>query len=406
MVKFVLISIAILFVTCFAFSQTRSGFVVKTNGDTIRGSIYLARTEYTAQFVEMDQNGARIEYTPSDLSAFEVGDSRYIAARVEIDRSPRTLREFDKSVEGRGISTESLFLQTYQVGKASLYRYVDERSNFHYFVGIDGRIEELRVRVQLIFQNGADVLVTYPVYRDQLHRMFADCPEADKLIDKAGYDLASLRKVMTKFNACHSEVESEVMKKDKGPSFIPGIGLGFINSKFNNDPKAAMPAGAASYSSSSSFVPMAYLLIRSGRTRGQLAISNELTYYSVSYTSKEQPLPNRPYFYSLDYLRYNVGFRLSTPLEKAGIVYAQLGFGMGKALSKSYYSGPGGPFVPSSRDSGIQLIIGTQLKLVGLQLRLDRAAGFSEAVGFATRTLHTGAMLTIDLSRGKASRKH
>ncbi len=385
--------------SCLAQPISDSGLLVLTNGDTVRGTVTLRRSEQNPRSVDFETAGSTRAYRPHEVSYLQFGNQvAYIGVVTDIDQSPMTLKDLSEPNVREESKRDTVFLTVIVRGKLSLYRFIDRRGNNHYFAGKDGQVRELHFRVrQLDRKYGASIL-TFDLYKQELKELIQQCPQAEPFIEKTEYTQKSLQQLFMVYNErCHPDITSSVDKPLR-PTLVVSIFGGGTTSTLDNGLSSGTGPAIARYDGTPKPAGGLNVEIQAHRMLRRLSVVNEFLYYSVDFTSISTG-GAIPYRYNLDYLRYNLAGRMYFvwgPLRP----YVQAGAGLGKATRVSYYSGSGtNLFVPTNKDRGVFAAVGMKYHRVGLQVRYERSTGFSDAVGFRARTNTWFGFLSIDLNK-------
>jgi hypothetical protein len=376
--------------------------IVNQAGDSLRGEITVPRSDTNPRFVDFTQGGTTTRYRADQLKYFRIGDeASYIGFIGDIDKSPVKLSEFVDGTITAGTVRDTVLLSIVILGKLSLYRLMDGRSNIHYFVGEKGNVSELILRVRRVEKPGGYGLMTSEVYKSQLRKMITDCSQAEPWIDKTEYRESSLSKLISKYNSCHQETPTYVQKQSR-PHLVIGLSGGVVMSSLNNLTAGQSPgATGATYNGSTRPAGGLTVEILAPRMLKKFSIINEVLVHGVNFV-REDPGPASAYFFELDYLRYNLGGRRYFGGEKLK-PYVQVGVGAGRAYRTSYFSGNPvqSSFKPSKKDYAAHMGAGLKYGRFGFHARYERSVGFSEIIYFTPRVNNIFTMFTIDLNKPK-----
>lgn len=171
------------------------GYIVLTNGDTLKGHIQL-KGYYTAPeqvYYTKDASGQGTDYSVKNCTAFGTNDEAYQRWIVKIDMS--TMNEIDYIIHYEDSTLlDTVFLkQVYKGKNLSLYKYFrgnergflkEEKEKMHFFLRDKEKMQELILRYKNPTSNTAfykkmsvhdgDLMkrTTQPFYRDQLCAYF------------------------------------------------------------------------------------------------------------------------------------------------------------------------------------------------------------------------------------------
>ncbi len=382
----------------FAQPMSEPGFIVLNTGDTLRGTITLRRGEQNPKSLDFAKDGSPRTYRPLEVVYFQFGDkAAYVGVAAEIDQSPMTLKDFSEPNVREESRLDTVFLSVIVRGKLSLYSLVDRRGNKHYFAGKDGQVSELHYRLRLLHRQYSSRTLELNLYREELKGLIQQCPQAEPLIDRVEHSQRSLQQLFMIYNErCHPEVESKVNTPLR-PTLVVSIFGGGTFAVLDNGQSSGTGPAIATYRGTQKPAGGLYLEVQAHKMLRRLSVINEFLYYSVDFVSTS----SIQYRYNLDYLRYNLAGRM---YFSGGSVrpFLQAGAGIGKATRVSYFSGTGpSVFVPTNKDRGVFVAVGTKWKRLGMQVRYERGTGFSDAVGFRARVNSYMAFVSVDLNKLK-----
>lgn len=192
--------------------RTRGGFIVTTNNDTLRGELRSKNWRRTPTEIRFRQNAAEdfVTYDTGSIVYFVAGNDRYIRAIVT-----REISSLDYAYDGgemlnplnAPVKRQRLFLKRLVAG--SRYDLLEvkefERTNY-YLKDSDGNIIDLSYKVE---RNSSGNILRYFLFRQTLRTINAkhnNDPAIDAAINMAGYDGASLSRIVTKLNQAPSAI--------------------------------------------------------------------------------------------------------------------------------------------------------------------------------------------------------
>ena len=183
----------------------RPGYVVRLNGDTLRGEVDVRGEQRMAALCLFRSGSETTRYAPTELKAFGLqGGARYEACPVPVGAAGAT-------PPVAPASPAVLFMQVLAQGRAMLYSYTDERDRVRYcFRGTDGAVSELIETTQIVETNTAQRVQerTFP-FRQVLSRAFVDCPAVQNMLIKATLKDSQLTAIFNRYNTC-------------GAGYVPG----------------------------------------------------------------------------------------------------------------------------------------------------------------------------------------
>ncbi|WP_190927663.1 outer membrane beta-barrel protein [Hymenobacter armeniacus] len=199
----------------------RPGYVVKTEGDTLRGQVQVRgahRSEALCRFRPNSEAGT-VDYKPAALRGYGLANGQ----RYETRLVPTT------DSLGRPAQRQ-LFLEPLVSGRASLYTRRDAFDEVHYYLYLAqagaGPVQELENRVVRRIYTANEAPEVIPVYRKTLSEAFRDCFAVQPSLPKLEYTASSLAAVVRRYNAC-SEPEAVFKSKDTGGPKRQGATVAF-----------------------------------------------------------------------------------------------------------------------------------------------------------------------------------
>ncbi|UOQ53556.1 outer membrane beta-barrel protein [Hymenobacter cellulosivorans] len=198
--------VALLLSSSVTFAQTsfRPGYIVPLAGDTVRG---------TVQYQSGQGNGLRCR--------FQIAADQTVA-----EYQPEQLRGYGftkgqdyQSQQLAGPAGRRVFVQAVVLGKASLYRFINEQDKDCYYVGTDAKapLEALIQKDTLQANSNKDVYAktlvrTYP-FRNVLWKVMADCPSVQTTVARMELAENSLVRVFSAYNACMGGATNQYVAK-------------------------------------------------------------------------------------------------------------------------------------------------------------------------------------------------
>ncbi|MDR3715070.1 MAG: hypothetical protein P4L51_19825 [Puia sp.] len=211
----------------------RPGLIVKSNGDTVRGTIDYGnryRNPYTIRFKADPPGSPELKYTPKELSYFEAsGLDAYKTAIISKDMRPVEPAEINRDTRDT-VETDTVFLRVLVAGrKYSLYRFTDFKNHF-YFQVANGRLTELTYKVYLDATGDPQVLT----YREALMEIAVENNMSSLRhdIDWAGYSEKYLSRVVMALNGNAPTVVYGAASKRAGTGPQPFISVGMSGTRF------------------------------------------------------------------------------------------------------------------------------------------------------------------------------
>lgn len=188
-----------------AFAQTsfRPGYVVPLTGDTVRGAVQYQGGQGNGVHCRFQPAGeqAATEYQPGQLRGYGfVGGQDYQSRQLP------------------GTAGPQVFLQALVLGKASLYRFINEQDKDCYYVGsaapapVEALIQQDTMQASDNQQYPKMMVRTYP-FRSVLWKVMADCPSVQTSLARMELRETSLVRVFTAYNACVGAAAGQYVAK-------------------------------------------------------------------------------------------------------------------------------------------------------------------------------------------------
>lgn len=258
------------------------GYIIRNNGDTLRGFIDYRNRELNPDKIYFKENlrGKRTEYTPMNCKSFRVLDEYYAGAIVTTEISPDDSRQLDDGPELK-LRTDTTFLQAMISGKKSIYFYMNKFGNEQFYIRNDSSFE-LLIRKKYKKNTGNQTLVfENKKYIGQLAIYLHDCPTIQKQLEKTEYRKKSIEDLFLYYYNCNSSGIKFQKKTEKSRvefGVLAGMSMTKLNIKSNDFSYTSDPV----HSLSMNFTGGLFLEIIFPRNRGKWSLCNELTYSNFS----------------------------------------------------------------------------------------------------------------------------
>lgn len=223
-------------ILCFAgntlYSQTNweSASITTTSGEIIQGYAEDRRWRFRIRSLRFRENAdARVvKYSLSELSAFRLGDRRYLVQDVKVNTSPRDPQKLVPETE-KTYEKQHLALLTLIDGPISLYEFTDEDSNRHYYIKERGRALEYldfgkyktEKRFSKTFYKESNT------FRGTLLRVLDGCTRLRPEIIKAKYRKDDLVSLINNYYRCGAGDPDYELRSEKGVWSV-GLDAGMI----------------------------------------------------------------------------------------------------------------------------------------------------------------------------------
>ena len=194
-----------------AYSRTKwePGYLVKNNGDTLRGLIFFRHGHKSPATVslKLEKDQSASVYKPIDVRMFSVVEDAqqiyYSSFVTDIDHSTITLDQLESSPVVKP-TRDTVFSQLILKGKKSLYLYVDRlnRKDHYLVTDEDGRPTDLYNKRYFVATDRINT--TYSgQYKLQLQKLFSDCSKITMAqIDATTFTKRNIIKLVDLYNQC------------------------------------------------------------------------------------------------------------------------------------------------------------------------------------------------------------
>ena len=282
---FLLLSVGLM-----AQSNWQSAVITTADGEQLVGKIDDRRWGFRIRQLRFKPAGSQEVqrlFIP-DLKSFTVADRQYFVRDLAVNSSPRATLDLVKP-ERRSVEQSPKAIMLLLEGPVSLFSYVDEQSNTHFFAQKrGGEVTYLEFGRYLLDQEYSKTYYTEPdVFRDQLIDLLRDCPKLELEISRVKYRQEPLIKLFERYYACSNERATyELPRTEGGWSF--GVDAGVVRS---TPDYGEIEPGAIFFSGLSSTDPAAgaHLTYRFSGLSGDVAVRLGVWYESFEVT-KSVPL--------------------------------------------------------------------------------------------------------------------
>ena len=223
-----------------SFSQSTFVEGTITTNDSIQhfGQIKFESWTQNPEKIEFKSDNVSKKYSPKDILAFTIEDSKYKSEFITLDVSSQIVQTMKKGEEPK-FEQKHVFLKVLVEGEGSLYEYYDNRS--HFFIKINDEISELINRKFLadvdeeLLTNKRTKILVYEKYIGQLKLYFSNCESLN--ITKLEYNKSQLQKLFNEYNKCIGKGSdySASLDKSKVDFYITaGISYSNLNIKYSS----------------------------------------------------------------------------------------------------------------------------------------------------------------------------
>jgi hypothetical protein len=228
----------VVFISSVTFAQTnfKPGVLVTLSGDSVKGSVDDQQWRRNPKSIKFREGNSDKLYSPGDIKAFTIrGKVSYESHRVKYDSSSERESRLTSSPVAAW-KEKRLFLKVLVAGRATLYRFVEDNDRIHYFIGKDGKVEEL-INHRFLLSGSVQ---TNRQYIEQLKVAFGDCASI-KIGPSLRYNEESLVKMFEKYSACTGSAIATSKKEKTLVKF--GIVGSVASDQFGGNPTYAAAIG-------------------------------------------------------------------------------------------------------------------------------------------------------------------
>jgi hypothetical protein len=343
---FILLIFTFFALQCNTYAQENfiKGFVISSNGDTLRGLINYKNWEKNPRLVQfkIGNNDTKKSYSPNDIKGFGVNNVYYESAIVQLEVT-RNSTIYLIASEALEIKVDTLFLEAIIRGKKSLYAYKSDEIREQFYIKNGSNFDLLIYKKYLKEKDNKTIITANTSYLGQLSMYLQDMSDLQSSLRSVDYTLESLKKLFNNYYQRDSlKVQSliEYQQKYDKIAFKFGVfaGISNFNMKFNGSNFPELING----NFSASINPLAgiSLDIVFPKNRRRWAFRNEIGY--SSFQTKGTYLD---YSYPEKYISYETKFDYSylklinmirySPFIGKFSLYLSAGISNGFAFKKS-----------------------------------------------------------------------
>ncbi len=243
------------------------------------------------------------KYILSELQNFQMGGRKYIVRDVTINTSPRNPQQL-VSEEDKTYEKQRIALLTLVEGTVSLYEFIDEESNRHYFIQESGQALEYldfaRYTVEKRFSK--TFYKESNPFRGTLLRVLDACFRLRPEIIKAKYRKEDLVKLINNYYNCGEGTVSYTLEPEPGQWSV-GLDVGIVQA---NPTYGEIANPVYPFRELTSLDPAfgAHIKYRFGGPRGNVALRLGAQYHSFNVNSsaldleQEDPAAESTFFYN------------------------------------------------------------------------------------------------------------
>lgn len=366
-----------------------NGYIVPTNGDTLRGLITFSEQFRTPRFIKYQKviTDAPVTYNPSDVVSFYIEEKKQYFYTHTLDVDIRSVRQDSLLTDNSQPiqKQKTIFLLKLVEGPVSLYHHYDFKP--HYFLYRNGKFEELivvRFKISRSAMLDNDV-ATLDVYKQLLQNSYSDCET--RPIKDIKFNYKDFSRFVNEYNECKQPLSTIYSYKPVKYPFrmYPMVFTGYSLSslKFAGEDFGPRSNAVAQMNFDMSTSPVIGAGFELRRPSGRTFLATTLSYRSVKGSGAvSDNLYSQTAEISFNYLRLNflVNFSFTDTDEKAR-PYIGVGLTSGATMGGKNnirainvdppndvrYNGVIRNF--NSLDAGFILNAGVRYKLVRFELR-------------------------------------
>lgn len=226
-----------LLINHFIFSQInfQAGYYLTNSNQKVNCLIKNIDWKNSPKFIEIKPNENEVaqEINLRDIAVFEIyGESKYIKAQVEIDRSSDNVSELNYNREPL-LKLETLFLKVIIEGEASLYEYMDKNLKRFFFKVKDEDITQL---VYKKYRKNAETIDSNNFFKQQLFTNLTCDKTLEKNVENLSYTRGSLKSIFIAYHDCKNFKYTNFDPKKRAIfHLIPKLGINYSTAYVNND---------------------------------------------------------------------------------------------------------------------------------------------------------------------------
>lgn len=416
--KTILLPFLLLF-SCFAVRSTAQknfidGYVVKKNGDSLRGLIDYRDWGASPHYIDFQNNGDQTveKFGARDIRAFGMKGERYESFGVRFypfSLHPDSLTSLNDMVTPYD---STVFLQVLTAGsRMTLWEYrLPPNQNYFFVSGAGGRPEQLRIVTRVTDNNGSTFFQQLPVFRDQLTIKMGDCAAVQARIGHTDYSEAPLRKLVFSFNNCGKDTMENREKVTNGGAVrvFPFVGFASTTVKFQGPDD---PAGFQHYPVSNSLTAGIGALFILPRNRERYSILVDVGWQHVHSVSDSARATYVTAIGHMEYsllmaetlLRYRFPSSRWRPFIEGGMAFGAA-YDFNCYQSGYYHLGATSPYNEPMLggafhhfQTGFILGAGVGERHWGLEARMETSGGISDLVSTSSTTTSLFLLLSYSL---------
>lgn len=393
----------------------KEGFVITTQGDTLRGKIdYREWRQNPAVITFIKQGDLRRQFIPTELLEFQVGGDTYRSRKVDLDVSSFKLSYLNNTAVPTIVKDTTLFVRLLIDGELDLYYFQDLAHKDHFFYQEEGQPATELAYYRYYQDLQSQKVVSREIYKGQLRVLALKC-DKEQLDYNISYGMKDFIKFFGRYNTCLSGGESgqSVHRESKGRiNFAVIAGVQYSRFSFY---QMSGPASSYSYrSKATDVVPVFGLGLNYAFPRGlgKYGLSSSIIYNHQEVEGIYDVSSRRSYVdeYKLHTIQLFGAFRYAPPVSFKFKPYVSAGpsliYFIDPKLVKSqrvYYTS-GRVTQNSSGEYGFQKLMGGATLSLGaswnkyaFEVRIHRELANGHAGDGRSRASHFAGLLSYSL---------
>jgi len=226
----------------FAQSNYHPGYVLKNNGDTLKGFINYREWRQNPKSIDFKINKTEkqvLQFNPQSIKEFQViGFETYISYKGMISMNQTNFSNLPEKLDTT-LKSDTIFLKQLATGDhLTLYKYTDEIKTRFFVAETNGIPEELKYYE---YYNNAREIVDKPVFKGQLilyiNKLHLESPGVVNKLDQAHYEQADLEQLINEAD----NNDKKTTKKVPLSRFFAGISVGRTTTEVSEINIAGLP---------------------------------------------------------------------------------------------------------------------------------------------------------------------
>ncbi len=218
----------------FAQSNYNEGFVIKANGDTLKGFINYQEWTISPQFIDFKVNKSdkqALNFTPQAVRGFQItGKEVYISYAGKISMDKNAFPDLPKQLDTTQ-KTDTIFLRQVTSGKYITLHYNADDVKARYFLS-DAGSQPFELSFHEYYSDDQNHYLTTDNYKRQLSVfIYKYDPQNNRLVNKlkfTGFNQGDLEEIVDRLNG-----GTNTGKKPAPSRFFAGAGIGVTTTDFN-----------------------------------------------------------------------------------------------------------------------------------------------------------------------------